>query len=97
MAVYVDSARNQFGRMKMRLMIADTQAELHTMAERIGMRREWFQEPPHAAHRGPADDVSLSKRSVAVEYGAVEVDRAPESPLKSVRALSSISNAILTG
>lgn len=70
MAVYIDSARNKFGRMVMCHMVADTLDELHDMAKRIGMRREWFQ-PLSSPHY----DVSLSRRKVAVSHGAVEVGR----------------------
>lgn len=70
MAVYVDRARNPFGRMVMCHMIADTLDELHVMAAAIGMRREWFQ--PRSF---PHYDVSRTRRATAVMLGAVEVDR----------------------
>lgn len=70
MAVYVDNARNRFGRMIMCHMIADTLEELHTMAAAIGMKRDWFQ-PKSFPHY----DVCLMRRKQAVERGAVEVDR----------------------
>ena len=70
MTVYVDEPRNKFGRMVMCHMIADTLDELHIMAAKIGMHREWFQN--NADH--PHYDVSKSKRVLAVRYGAVEVD-----------------------
>ena len=70
MAVYVDGERNRFGRMIMCHMFADSLAELHEMAEAIGMDRDWFQ-PLSFPHY----DVSLSRRAVAVRLGAVEVDR----------------------
>jgi hypothetical protein len=71
--VYVDNYRARLGRMVMFHMVADTRAELHLMADRIGMKREWFQDcPPHSA---PHYDVSLSKRTEAIRLGAVMVDR----------------------
>lgn len=70
MSVYVDGERNKFGRMVMCHMFADSLAELHAMAEAIGMDRDWFQ-PLSFPHY----DVSLSRRSVAVVNGAIEVDR----------------------
>ena len=72
MTVYVDDARISFkarGRsMLMCHMLADTQEELHEMAESIGLRPEWFQEGRFNHY-----DVSLSKRTAAVRLGAREV------------------------
>jgi hypothetical protein len=69
-AVYVDGERNGFGRMVMCHMFADTLAELHAMADAIGMRRAWFQ-PLSFPHY----DVALGRRARAVALGAVEVFR----------------------
>jgi hypothetical protein len=70
MPVYVDCAQNGLGRMKMCHMIADTPDELHAMARRIGMRREWFQ--PRSF---PHYDVAKGRREVAVSLGAIVCDR----------------------
>jgi Protein of unknown function (DUF4031) len=42
MANYVGKKENQSGRMKSCHVIADAIAELHEMADRIGLQREWF-------------------------------------------------------
>lgn len=73
MAVYVDTERNRLGRMVMCHMFADTPAELHDMAERIGMRRAWYQGPGKASF--PHYDVCLSRRAQALSLGAIEITR----------------------
>lgn len=65
MTVYVDNYRAKFGRMIMCHMAADTLEELHQMAEKIGMKRSWFQ--------GDHYDVSLTRRKLAIEFGAKEI------------------------
>jgi hypothetical protein len=73
MPVYVDDLRLPFGRMVMCHMFADTEAELHDMAERIGVARKWFQTEPHASWNHY--DIALSKKALAVQYGAILTDR----------------------
>lgn len=51
-------------------MIADTVAELHEMAGRIGLKSDWFQ-PGSRPHY----DLSKERRRAAVGLGAVEVGR----------------------
>lgn len=74
MVVYVDDmykytrGRLYVGRsrtLKCSHMIADTDAELHAMAEALGLRRAWFQ--------GDHYDVSLAKRKEAIALGAKPV------------------------
>lgn len=55
----------KFGRMRMSHMIADDEDELHAFAERLLLRRSWYQ--------GDHYDVSLSVRRHAVELGAIEI------------------------
>ena len=46
-------------------MIADTDEELHAMVAKIGVARKWFQ--------GDHYDITLAKRALAVQNGAVEI------------------------
>lgn len=71
MAVYVDDMRAKFGRMVMCHLVADTLAELHAMADQIGVARRWYQGPP--VSRWPHYDISLLKRAAAVQAGAREI------------------------
>jgi hypothetical protein len=83
MTVYVDSMRAPLGRMVMCHMIADTEDELHAMAGRIGMRREWFQhgDIPWRAHY----DVALGKRALEVKLGAEEITWRQASMMCAIR------------
>lgn len=70
MTVYVDDAFIPFyRRMKMCHMLADTDAELHEMAAKIGMLREWFQN----GMSGPHYDVGVGKRALAIRAGATVI------------------------
>jgi hypothetical protein len=71
-SVYVDRAKNGFGRMVMCHMIGDTLDELHAMADTIGVARRWFQSSPPASF--PHYDIAQSKRALAIAAGAVDVD-----------------------
>lgn len=73
MTVYVDDVRWPFGRMIMCHMWADTEEELHDMAAKIGIRRQWFQEPPKASWKHY--DISLGKKAEAIARGAVLTDK----------------------
>jgi hypothetical protein len=72
MAVYVDDMEAGFGRMVMCHMVADTDDELHAMADQIGMARKWHQKAgtPHSHY-----DICKSKRAKAVALGALEIGR----------------------
>lgn len=71
MAVYVDDMSASYGRMKMCHMLADTDEELHAMADRIGVARRWWQSP--AKTSGSHYDIALSKRALAIKHGAIEI------------------------
>ena len=70
--VYVDDMRAPYGGMIMCHMLADTDEELHAMADKIGVARRWHQKAgtPHSHY-----DICLTKRADAVKAGAVEIDR----------------------
>jgi hypothetical protein len=69
MAVYIDNAKIPYGRMKMCHMLADTERELLDMADHIGVDRKWIR-------RGSIVhfDVCLSKRQLAINAGAIEIN-----------------------
>lgn len=69
--VFVDDMEAPFGRMRMCHMIADSDDELHAMADKIGVARKWHQAPPKAS--SSHYDICLSKRALAVKNGAVEI------------------------
>ena len=73
MSVYVDPLFRYGGSKTFRWpvschMYADTLPELHAMADRIGMKRAWFQHD----RRLPHYDLVPARRKRAVELGAVE-------------------------
>lgn len=70
MTVYVDDMKQGFRGMVMCHMVADTDEELHAVAEKIGLKRSWWQSP---AKGGSHYDLSLSKRTAAIQNGAIEV------------------------
>lgn len=74
MSVYVDDYNTSYGRMIMSHMTADTLEELHTMAERLGVR-QWFQDK-----RIPHYDLCKSKRLEAIKLGVI-----PETAMEGAR------------
>ncbi len=71
MAVYVDDMNAQYGRMKMSHLLADSDLELHAMAAKIGVARKWWQSPDKTS--GSHYDIALSKKALAIKYGAIEI------------------------
>lgn len=71
MPVYVDSLFNYGWRHGISChLIGDTISELKAFAVDIGMRVEWFQ-----ARSSPHFDLTAHGRALAVENGAIELDR----------------------
>jgi hypothetical protein len=83
MTVYVDdmykNLLGRYGRMKMSHMIADTEDELHEMAARIGVARNW--------HQGDHYDICITMRKRALAHGAVAIT------LRELAILSSRQNS----
>jgi Protein of unknown function (DUF4031) len=73
MTVYIDGARNGFGRMVMCHMVADTPEELHEISQAIGLKKQWYQSPAKASF--PHYDLSLTRRALAIAKGAKELTR----------------------
>lgn len=80
MAVYVDDMRAKFGRLVMCHMVADTEAELHVMADRIGVARRWYQ--------GDHYDIALSKKQQALAAGAVPITQRTLGKMTFIRRLT---------
>lgn len=87
MTVYVDTMktpykqpRYPFRKLVLSHMIADTEQELYAMAEKIDLN--W-----NHVHRGSTlhFDVSQSKKKLAIQHGAVELNR--RDFIKKVREL----------
>jgi hypothetical protein len=70
MSAYVDDMRAQFGSLVMCHMIADSRDELLAMAFKIGVHWKWIQKPGTSYEHF---DICLSKRTLAVKYGAKQI------------------------
>jgi len=71
MAVYVDNVRIAWkGRLWCHL-VADSADELHRFAQRLGLRRAWFQRSASYPHY----DVTAELRERAIELGALSGSR----------------------
>lgn len=88
MAIYVDALESWGWKMRGREvrschMFTDSLdlEELHSFAERIGMRRTWFQIHKVAPHY----DLTENRRSAAVLFGAIEVGRREASAIWRAR------------
>lgn len=58
--------------MVMSHMIADSLGELHEMAQRLSLKRSWFQISRNGT---PHYDLCQTKRDQAIRFGAVAIDR----------------------
>lgn len=71
MSVYVDLCNYSSNGRKWGHLVADTEEELHELAEAIGLKRKWFQNRPGGI---PHYDVTRSKRDKAIKAGAKEIN-----------------------
>lgn len=71
MPVYVDNERIAWRGRFWCHMVADTPAELHAFARRLGLQKGWFQ----SASVYPHYDITISIRNRALELGALDGDR----------------------
>lgn len=68
--IYVDRPIYKYGRMMMCHMVGDTTDELLDMATKIGVNQKWIQKSGTPSEHF---DVCVSKRSLAIKLGAMEV------------------------
>ena len=67
MTVYVDKAFIPYAGMRMCHMVSKDLGELHAVARKLGLKREWFQ--------GAHYDICLSKRKQAIsKHGVKEIE-----------------------
>lgn len=89
MAVYVDDMRASLkvaGRnYVMCHMLADSDEELHEMADQIGVSRQYWQQPPKVSTSHY--DITQSKRALAVKAGAIEVTMQEMAAMAASRRL----------
>lgn len=88
MSVYVDELREYDTKLRWKVwchMTADTDEELHEMADLIGMKREWFQEK-----RTHHYDLTPTRRKLAVKHGAIEEHS--RARVRRIRALIASEN-----
>ena len=71
MSVYVDDAVVHWRGRRWAHLMADTLAELHAFAERLGIPRRAFQDKTSGAHY----DVTAELRDEALRLGAIAISR----------------------
>ena len=97
MTIYVDALESWGWKLRGRTvrschMFTDSTdiEELHIFAERIGMRRAWFQ--PHRV--APHYDLTGTRRALAVRLGAVAVGRREASAIWRQRSQAVMATAL---
>ena len=62
---------------------ADTEEELLSMVDKIGVQRKWIQKPPTASW--VHFDISAGKRLLAIRHGAIATDRYEPARFRAVQ------------
>lgn len=95
MSVYVDDYDVSYRGMKMSHMLADTDEELHAMADLIGVARKHYQGPPKT--RTSHYDICKTKKAIALQNGAIQITVREAALMNGVRRktgkLGSLSEA----
>lgn len=71
MTVYVDDYARRKGILVFSHMLADTEEELHQMAQAIGVAKKWWQSPER--HSGSHYDICQQMKTRAIQLGAQPV------------------------
>lgn len=74
--VYVGTWKWPYRNMIMFHMATDGDLEeLHQMADKIGIKRKWFQNKNEGTiYHDPHYDICKSKKELAIKHGAIEID-----------------------
>ncbi len=88
--VYVDNVNIKYRNMIMNHLIADTIEELHLFVDKINVDRKHFQKNASFPHY----DICLSKKKLAIKYGAIELKtrRETANKLKQLRETEEYKN-----
>jgi hypothetical protein len=86
MPVYVDDFFAAYGRMKMCHLLADTDEDLHAMADVIGVDRRHYQNTVS----GPHYDIAKSKRELAIAAGAIPITYRQAAMMTKHRRLTGV-------
>lgn len=74
-------------------LTADTLEELHELAKKIGMKREWFQDHPLAPHY----DLNAVRRVKAIKAGAIYKPAKEQAKERRAKRLGSCSKPACRG
>lgn len=85
MTVYVDDYFAPYRRMLMCHMVANTEEELHAMAEALDLKRQWYQGQTRGREHY---DICASKRKLAIKLGAVAIPYRVLAVMTGVRSRS---------